>query len=259
MKNLLKLLITISFILFYTETSFAQTKTATPITNGVKTLNPIVETKVSKGSEFTEKNVSSSLGSQTTTVTSEKAISTNTSSKDVVSNVNNKDGSTTRTTRRITTTTVVTPKVTTITAPKTVTDKVYVNVITTTITTPRTSKIVNGKEVITVGKPVIKVGPAVKTFVRDIKTTSIVQIKVTRENITTSTDNTPGVLTATEIIPASNLITNPNGTPTPGYNSNPTFYQTSEFAAQVSMTHTVTVLSYWEKLLLSKIISVRKV
>ena len=231
MKNLLKLLITISFVLFYTETSFAQTKTATPITNGVKTLNPIIETKVSKGSEFTEKNVSSSLGSQTTTVTLEKAISTNTSSKDVVSNVNNKDGSTTRTTRRITTTTVVTPKVTTITAPKTVTDKVYVNIITTTITTPRTSKIVNGKEVITVGKPVIKVGPAVKTFVRDIKTTSIVQIKVTRENITTSTDNTPGVLTATEIMPASNLITNPNGTPTPGYNSNPTFYQTSEFTA----------------------------
>ena len=233
MKNLLKLLITISFVLFYTETSFAQTKTATPITNGVKTLNPIVETKVSRGAEFTEKNVSSSLGAQTTSVNMEKAISTTASNKDVVSNLTNKDGSTTRTTRRITTTTVVTPKVTTITAPKTVTDKVYVNVITTTITTPRTSKIVNGKEVITAGTPVTKVGPAVKTFVRDIKTTSIVQVSVTRENITTSTDNTPGVLIATEIIPAVVTVTSVNGTPTTGYNSNPTFYQTNEFKSGV--------------------------
>ena len=233
MKNLLKLLITISFVLFYTETSFAQTKTATPVTNGIKTLDPIVDTKISKGAEFTEKNVSSSLGAQTTTVNMEKAISTTASSKDVVSNLTNKDGSTTRTTRRITTTTVVTPKVTTVTAPKTVTDKVYVNVITTTITTPRTSKIVNGKEVITAGTPVTNVGPAVKTFVRDIKTTSIVQVSVTRENITTSTDNTPGVLIATEIIPAVITLTSVNGTPTTGYNSNPTFYQTNEFKSGV--------------------------
>ena len=114
MNNLLKLLITISFVLFYTETSFAQTKTATPVTNGIKTLDPIVDTKIARGAEFTEKNVSSSLGAQTTTVNMEKAISTTASSKDVVSNLTNKDGSTTRTTRRITTTTVVTPKVTTV-------------------------------------------------------------------------------------------------------------------------------------------------
>jgi subtilisin family serine protease len=233
MKNLLKLLITISFVFFYTQASFAQTKTATPITNGIKTLDPIVDTKIARGGEFTEKNVSSSLGAQTTTVNMEKAISTTASNKDVVSNLTNKDGSTTRTTRRITTTTVVTPKVTTVTAPKTVTDKVYVNVITTTITTPRTSKIVNGKEVITAGTPVTKVGPAVKTFVRDIKTTSIVQVSVTRENITTSTDNTPGVLIATEIIPAVVTVTSVNGTPTTGYNSNPTFYQTNEFKSGV--------------------------
>ena len=233
MKNLLKLLITISFVFFYTQASFAQTKTATPVTNGIKTLDPIVDTKISRGGEFTEKNVSSSLGAQTTTVNMEKAISTTASNKDVVSNLTNKDGSTTRTTRRITTTTVVTPKVTTVTAPKTVTDKVYVNVITTTITTPRTSKIVNGKEVITAGTPVTKVGPAVKTFVRDIKTTSIVQVSVTRENITTSTDNTPGVLIATEIIPAVVTVTSVNGTPTTGYNSNPTFYQTNEFKSGV--------------------------
>lgn len=233
MKNLLKLLITISFVFFYTQASFAQTKTATPVTNGIKTLDPIVDTKIARGGEFTEKNVSSSLGAQTTTVNMEKAISTTASNKDVVSNLTNKDGSTTRTTRRITTTTVVTPKVTTVTAPKTVTDKVYVNVITTTITTPRTSKIVNGKEVITAGTPVTKVGPAVKTFVRDIKTTSIVQVSVTRENITTSTDNTPGVLIATEIIPAVVTVTSVNGTPTTGYNSNPTFYQTNEFKSGV--------------------------
>jgi len=233
MKNLLKLLITISFVFFYTQASFAQTKTATPVTNGIKTLDPIVDTKIARGGEFTEKNVSSSLGAQTTTVTMEKAISTTASNKDVVSNVTNKDGSTTRTTRRISTTTVITPKVTTVTAPKTVMDKVYVNVITTTITTPRTSKIVNGKEVITAGAPVTKVGPAVKTFVRDIKTTSIVQVSVTRENITTSTDNTPGVLIATEIIPAVVTSTSVNGTPTTGYNSNPTFYQTNEFKSGV--------------------------
>jgi subtilisin family serine protease len=233
MKNFIKILITVSFVLFYTQASFAQTKTATPITNGVKTLNPIVETKVSKGSEFTEKNVSSSIGTKTTTVIMEKAISTTASNRDVVSNVTNKDGSVTRTTRRVTTTTVVTPKVTTITAPKTVTNKVYVNVITTTITTPRTSKIVNGKEVITAGKPVTRVGPAVKTFVRDVPTTSIIQVSVSRENITTSTDNTPGVLIATEIIPAVVTATGVNGTPTAGYNSNPSFYQTNEFKSGV--------------------------
>jgi subtilisin family serine protease len=229
MKNFIKILITISFVLFYTEASFAQTKTATPVTNGVKTLNPIVETKIARGAEFTEKNVSSSMGTQITTVTMEKAISTTASNRDVVSNVTNKDGSITRTTRRISTTTVITPKVTTVTAPKTVINKVYVNVITTTITTPMTSKIVNGKEVITAGATVTKVGPAVKTFVRDVPTTSIIQVSVSRENITTSTDNTPGVLIATEIIPAVVTVTSVNGTPTAGYNSNPTFYQTNEF------------------------------
>ena len=233
MKNFIKILITISFVLFYTQASFAQTKTATPVTNGVKTLNPIVETKIARGAEFTEKNVSSSIGTQTTTVTMEKAISTTASNRDVVSNVTNKDGSVTRTTRRVTTTTVVTPKVTTITAPKTVTNKVYVNVIITTITTPRTSKIINGKAVITAGKPVTRVGPAVKTFVRDVPTTSIIQVSVSRENITTSTDNTPGVLIATEIIPAVVTVTSVNGTPTAGYNSNPTFYQTNEFKSGV--------------------------
>jgi hypothetical protein len=180
MKNFIKILITISFVLFYTEASFAQTKTATPVTNGVKTLNPIVETTIARGAEFTEKNVSSSMGTQITTVTMEKAISTTASNRDVVSNVTNKDGSITRTTRRISTTTVITPKVTTVTAPKTVINKVYVNVITTTITTPRTSKIVNGKEVITAGATVTKVGPAVKTFVRDVPTTSIIQVSVSR-------------------------------------------------------------------------------
>jgi subtilisin family serine protease len=233
MKNFIKILITISFVLFYTQASFAQTKTATPVTNGVKTLNPIVETKIARGAEFTEKNVSSSIGTQTTTVTMEKAISTTASNRDVVSNVTNKDGSVTRTTRRVTTTTVVTPKVTTITAPKTVINKVYVNVITTTITTPRTSKIINGKEVITAGKPVTKVGPAVKTFVRNVPTTSIIQVSVSRENITTSTDNTPGVLIATEIIPAVVTVTGVNGTPTAGYNNNPSFYQTNEFKSGV--------------------------
>ena len=233
MKNFIKILITISFVLFYTQASFAQTKTATPVTNGVKTLNPIVETKIARGAEFTEKNVSSSIGTQTTTVTMEKAISTTASNRDVVSNVTNKDGSITRTTRRIATTTVVTPKVTTITAPKTVINKVYVNVITTTITTPRTSKIINGKEVITAGKPVTKVGPAVKTFVRNVPTTSIIQVSVSRENITTSTDNTPGVLIATEIIPAVVTVTGVNGTPTAGYNNNPSFYQTNEFKSGV--------------------------
>jgi subtilisin family serine protease len=232
MKNFIKILITLSFVLFYTQASFAQTKTATPVTNGVKTLNPIVETKIARGAEFTEKNVSSSIGTQTNTVVMEKAIST-ISNKDVVSNVTNKDGSITRTTRRITTTTVVTPKVTTITAPKTVINKVYVNVITTTITTPRTSKIINGKEVITAGKPVTKVGPAVKTFVRNVPTTSIIQVSVSRENITTSTDNTPGVLIATEIIPAVVTVTGVNGTPTAGYNNNPSFYQTNEFKSGV--------------------------
>jgi subtilisin family serine protease len=233
MKNFIKILITISFVLFYTEASFAQTKTATPVTNGVKTLNPIVETKIARGAEFTEKNVSSSMGTQITTVTMEKAISTTASNRDVVSNVTNKDGSITRTTRRISTTTVITPKVTTVTAPKTVINKVYVNVITTTITTPRTSKIVNGKEVITAGATVTKVGPAVKTFVRDVPTTSIIQVNVSRENITTSTDNTPGVLIATEIIPAVVTSTSVNGTPTAGYNSNPSFYQTNEFKSGV--------------------------
>ena len=226
------MLITMSFVLCYTQASFAQTKTATPVTNGVKTLDPMVETKISRGAESTVKNVSSSIGTQTTTVIMEKAIST-TSNKDVVSNVTNKDGSITRTTRRIATTTVIAPKVTTITAPKTVIDKVYANVITITITTPRTSKIVNGKEVITAGKPVTRVGPAVKTFVRDVPTTSIIQVSVSRENITTSTDNTPGVLIATEIIPVGVTSTSVNGTPTAGYNSNPSFYQTNEFKSGV--------------------------
>lgn len=226
------MLITMSFVLCYTQASFAQTKTATPVTNGVKTLDPMVETKISRGAESTVKNVSSSIGTQTTTVIMEKAIST-TSNKDVVSNVTNKDGSITRTTRRIATTTVITPKVTTITAPKTVIGKVYANVITITITTPRTSKIVNGKEVITAGKPVTRVGPAVKTFVRDVPTTSIIQVSVSRENITTSTDNTPGVLIATEIIPVGVTSTSVNGTPTAGYNSNPSFYQTNEFKSGV--------------------------
>ncbi len=229
MKNFKKILITLILICIYSATSFAQSKN---IKNGITHLSPIVNVSTARGDQYIEKNVSSYFGGENKVVTIENPITT-TAYKDITSIVKNQDGSSTRSTRRVTSTTVVTPKVTTITAPKTVVDKVYYDLITTSIVTTRTSKIENGKQVITLDKPVTKITRK-KTFVRDIMTTSVVQVSVIRENITNVTDNTPGVLIATDIIPAPTLVTNNNtnsthGAPTPGYNSNPTFYHTPEF------------------------------
>lgn len=229
MKNFFKIFITLTLICIYSDTSFAQSKN---IKNGITHLSPIVHVTTARGPEYIEKNASSSFGAESKVVSIESPITT-TAYKDITSTVKNQDGSATRSTRRVTSTTIVTPKVTTITAPKTVVDKVFYDLITTSIVTTRTAKIVNGKQVITLDKPVTKVTRK-KTFVRDILTTSKVQVNIVRENITHVTDNTPGVLIATDTIPALTQVTNnstnsTNGTPTPGYNSNPTFYHTPEF------------------------------
>jgi len=212
LKKTIITLLTSILLIFSTVAVSAQTKT----------LTPLVETTTTKSPEFTEKNISSTIGTQTSTVTMGKP-SVTTSSIDVISDVAN--GNTiTRYTRRITKTTTTTPKITTTTAPKTVIDKVYVNITTTTTTTPRTSSIVNGKEVITLGKPTVKVGTPVKTFVRDIKTVTTVQIGVKTESVITVTDDAPG-----QVINVSSVQVKLEGTPTPGFNPDPKSYQTSEF------------------------------
>jgi subtilisin family serine protease len=160
-------------------------------------LSPTVTSTTVDEAEYTEASVSGVDGVATDTVTNGTPVVT-TSSQDTIADVDNGNGTVTRTTRRITTTTTTTPKTTVTTVQRTLTDKIYKNVITTTSTTPRTKTIYgDGREVITLGTTVTVTGSPVKTFIRDVTRTETVETNRVIENIVTTANNTPGELVST--------------------------------------------------------------
>jgi len=156
------------------------------------TIDPTVTTSESAGTEYTEASVSSSDGA-TTTTTSDGTPVTTTSTQDVTTDIDNGNGTFTRTVKRITTTTVTTPKTTLVTMVRTHTDKIYKDIVTTTVTTPRVNKKYgDGREVIVLGTPVTTTSSPVKTFVRNETRNETITVSSTVENVVTTSNNSPG-------------------------------------------------------------------
>ena len=166
------------------------------------TIDPTVSTSKTAGSEYTEASVSTS-DSATTTTTSDGAPVTTTSAQDVTTDVDNGDGTFTRTVKRITTTIITIPRTTSVTLVRTHTDKIYKDVTTTTVTTPRVKKKYgDGREEIVLGTPVTSVSDPVKTFVRNEIRNEIVLVSSSVKQIISSTNNSPG-----EIVGSPTVIT----------------------------------------------------
>jgi subtilisin family serine protease len=173
--------------------------TTTPVTSTTVTIAPTVRTATINGAEYTEPASTYSDGAATQTVQKGTAVSSQTYS-DSYKDVDNGNGSITRTTTRITTTTTTTPQTTITTVTRNWTDKVYRNVTTTTTTTPQTQTTYSdGRVVITAGTPVIS-SNTVKTFVRDSVRTAVVETDRKTENLVTATTNAPGVVINTQVM-----------------------------------------------------------
>jgi len=174
-----------------------QTNTLKNTVDSTTSLSPTVTSTSSDGAEYTEASISSVDGAATNTITTGSPAVT-TSIQDTISDVDNGNGTVTRTTRRITTTTTTTPRTTVATVQRTITDKIYKNVTTTTTTTPRTKTVYgDSREVITIGTPVITIGTPTKTFVRDVSRTETVETNRSTENIVTTANNAPGEIVST--------------------------------------------------------------
>lgn len=173
--------------------------TTAPVTSTTVTIAPTVTTATTNGTEFTEAASSYSDGAATQSVQKGITVSSQTY-LDSYKDVDNGNGSITRTTTRITTTTTTTPQTTITTVTRTWTDKVYRNVTTTTTTTPQTQTTYSdGRVVITAGTPVVTVN-TVKTFVRDSLRTAVVETDRKIENLVTTASDAPGVVINTQVM-----------------------------------------------------------
>ncbi len=173
--------------------------TTAPVTSTTVTIAPTVTTATANGSEFTEPANTYSDGAATQTVQKGTTVSSQAHS-DTYKDVDNGNGSITRTTTRITTTTNTTPQTTITTVTRTWTDKIYKNVTTTTTTTPQTQTTYSdGRVVITAGTPVSTTS-TVKTFVRDSVRTAVVETDRKTENLVTTASDAPGVIINTQVM-----------------------------------------------------------
>ena len=181
-----------------TVNTYVETKkdTLKDVVDTATTIDPTVSTSVSAGAEYTEGSVSSEDSATTTTTTDGTAVVT-TAAQDVSTDVDNGDGTFTRTMSRITTTTTTTPRTTLVTLTRTHTDKIYKDVTTTTVSTPKIYG--DGREETILGTPVSSTA-TVKTFVRDETRSETITVSSTVENRVTSTNNSPGEVVSTTVI-----------------------------------------------------------
>jgi subtilisin family serine protease len=186
-----------------TVNTYVETKkdTLKNVVDTATTIDPTVATSVSNGAEYTEGSVSSS-DSATTTTTTDGTPTVTTATQDVIADVDNGNGTFTRTIKRITTTTTTTPRTTLVTLVRTYTDKIYKDVATTTVTTPRVKKIYgDAREETVLGTPVSSTA-TVKTFVRDATRSDVITVSSTVADAVASTNNSPG-----EVVGSPSIIT----------------------------------------------------
>jgi subtilisin family serine protease len=206
------------------------TMTRTLITNPIVEtveLEPNVSVVETVGEVYTE--TTSVLGDATSTYTEEGSATTETAYTYSTSDVDNGDGTVTRTTTKYTVTTTTLPVTTYTTKVRTYTDRTYKDVTTTTTTTPRSQKFyADGTNEIVLGtatesQSIVKT--PVSTTTRSV--TEIVDSEV-NNTVTTSTDE--GVIHLVQTISTAYTDADTNlGTRTTGYDTDKTTYETSEY------------------------------
>ena len=187
------------------------------------TANTAADSATYVETSYVDSNVSTTVTDGTPVVS--------TSNQDSITEINNNNGTITRTTTRVTTTTTTTPRTTTEVKTRTHTDRIYKDVTTTTTTTPRTKKTyVNGDVIITNGTPTSSQN-IVKTLVSTTARSETVTVSSNTSEVST-TQQGDSVVVATETVSTLYTDSDPNiGTRTPGYNSDNNSYKTSEFNA----------------------------
>ena len=223
-----------------TVESKQETTERDPVVTVERTLvtNPVIETvalddsvteTVTESANYTETTFV--LSDETGSYTEEGSAETTHSYTYEDSDVDNGDGTLTRTRKKYTVTTTVTPVTTYTTKVKTYTDTVYKDVTTTTSTTPRTQKTYADGTTEVVEGTATEETAIVKTFVSTSERSETVIVdSELANNTTTSTDS--GEVVSITVVSTLYTDLDPNiGTKTPGYNSDATTYQTTEYNA----------------------------
>lgn len=221
-----------------TVESRQETTERDPVVTVERTLvtNPVIETvalddrvteTVTESANYTETTFV--LSDETGSYTEEGSAETTHSYTYEDSDVDNGDGTLTRTRKKYTVTTTVTPVTTYTTKVKTYTDTVYKDVTTTTSTTPRTQKTYADGTTEVVEGTATEETAIVKTFVSTSERSETVIVdSELANNTTTSTDS--GEVVSITVVSTLYTDLDPNiGTKTPGYNSDATTYQTTEY------------------------------
>jgi subtilisin family serine protease len=191
-------------------------------------LAPIIITSNSEGKQYV---TTSYVDGEPISVVVNGTPTVSTATSNNIVDTKNTDGSTTRNTYNITTTTTITPKTTNVTKVRTYTDAIKKDITVTTTTTPVTrNNYSDGTYTDTNGAPVITRSKETKLVSTNTRTETIT-VSNNTDNITTTSNNAPGVLVSTVAIAAPVISSNdPNmGTPTPMASNDPNFYKTSEF------------------------------
>ena len=210
------------------DTIITVTKTliTNPIVETVE-LEPTVSVVETVGEEYTE--TTSVLGDTTSTYTEEGSATTETAYTYSTSDVDNDDGTVTRTTTKYTVTTTTLPVTTYTTKVRTYTDRTYKDVTTTTTTTPRTQKFyADGTNEIVLGTAT-ESQSIVKTLV-STSTRSVTETVDSEVNNTVTTSTDEGVIHLVETISPAYTDADTNlGTRTTGYDTDKTTYETLEY------------------------------
>ena len=177
----------------------------TPVTSTTVAIAPKVTTVSSNGAQFIEAATNHIDGPATQTIQEGSPVSNQTYA-DSYKDVDNGNGSITRTTTRITTITSTTPQTKITMATRTWTDKIYMNVTTTTTTTPQTQTTYSDGRVVVSAGTATATTNTVKTFVSESIRTAVIETNRIIENMVSVTSDAPGVVTNTQSI--SKVVSN---------------------------------------------------
>jgi len=192
-----------------------------------ETLDPIENTVITESDTYTE--TTSVLGDATSTYTEEGSATTETAYTYSTSDVDNGDGTVTRTTTKYTVTTTTLPVTTYTTKVRTYTDRTYKDVTTTTTTTLRSQKFyADGTNEIVWGTAT-ESQSIVKTLV-STTTRSVTETVDSEVNNTVTTSTDEGVIHLVQTISTAYTDADTNlGTRTTGYDTDKTTYETLEY------------------------------
>ena len=159
--------------------------------SNTQSLAPIINNTKSSGPEYI---TTTYVDGPETTTTTDGAPTATRSSKDTYVDVDNKNGTITRTTYRITSTTTTVPRTTVVSKNRTYTDITKQDIVTNTTTTPITRTTYNDGTYVDIKGTAVNTNSTESTTVKTSNRIEKISVSTNTENIVTTLDNAPGIV-----------------------------------------------------------------